>query len=447
MRLILILLLLIFNTPKASAFSSYADLVDELMPSVVNISTKKEVVEENEDIDNVMLNKELDSRESLGSGFFISSDGYILTNHHVINGAKEITIITNDNKQYTSKLIGSDKTSDLAVLKITPEGNKTTFQPIRFGNADKARIGDIVLTFGNPYGLGVSVSQGIISAKSRTIGFGEQQYIQTDASINQGNSGGPMFNIDGEVIGVNSAIFTTIGATGVGFSLPSNIANWVATQLIKNGKVKRGWLGLSVSYGIDKYTNKEGFVITEISEDASAYKEGLRVGDIITHYNDKPAGDLSDFTLLTETMDIGQAIRLKAISYGEEYKYVVRIQEMPSEKLKGIANKALQESIANYPKTDNENLFYVSEFGIKVKEASPKGIMIIKFDRTSPLRNKGINEGDIIIEVDRSDIYSVDNLLENIRNAIIDDFRPLSILVQNQSNTFYVSVELEPQND
>lgn len=446
MRLFYILIIFIFGIAEANALSTYADIVEELMPSVVNISTKKEVVEENEGIDNVMLNKELDSRESLGSGFFISSDGYILTNYHVIKGAKEVNVITNDNSLYTSKVIGTDKSSDLAVLKITPEDSAKSFASVKFGNADKSRIGDIVLTFGNPYGLGVSVSQGIISAKSRNIGLGEQQYIQTDASINQGNSGGPMFNIDGEVIGVNSAIFTTIGADGVGFSLPSNMANWVASQLIKNGKVKRGWLGLSVSHGIDKYTNKEGFVITEINEESNAYKEGLRVGDIITHYNDKPAGDLSDFIQLTETMDIGQAIRLKAISYGEEFKYVVRVQEMPKEELKGITNKALQESITKSNQT-GDDVFYVSELGITAKEARPRGIMIIKMDRLSPLKNKGIVVGDIILEIDRGDIYSVDNLLDGIRNAIVDDFRPISLLVQNQTNVFYASITLEPEND
>ena len=293
MRLLLIIICLL-SPLNANANNSYADLVDELMPSVVNISTEKDAVNRDEYIDNMMLNPNLKGREALGSGFFIRDDGHILTNAHVIYGAKKITVITNDDKSFDAKVVGTDKTSDLAVLKIE-NPNKEKFQPVKFGNADKSRIGDIVLTFGNPYGLGVSVSQGIISAKSRNIGLSEQQYIQTDAAINQGNSGGPMFDLNGEVIGVNSAIFRESGATGVGFSLPSNIANWISNQLIDNGKVKRGWIGLKVSNGIDRYTGKEGFVITEISEESNAYKEGLRVGDIIISYNDTPATDVAEF--------------------------------------------------------------------------------------------------------------------------------------------------------
>ena len=322
-----------------------------------------------------------------------------------------------------------------------------TFKTVSFGNAENARIGDIVLTFGNPYGLGVSVSQGIISAKSRNIGINNLQYLQTDASINQGNSGGPMFNIDGEVIGINTALFTIQGASGVGFSLPSNTANWIASQLIEKGKVKRGWIGMKVSNGIDKYTDKSGFVVTEINEESNAYKEGLRVGDIIIAYNDKIASDIDEFNLFTETMDIGQALRLKIISYGEEMKVIVRIQEMPAEELKVATSNALKEAALQSLEKEDSDAYYVSELGVTVKEADPRGLMIVKLDRQSALKGKGINKGDIILEADRSDIYSVDNLLENIRYAMIDDYRPISLLIQNEENAFYVTVELAAEND
>ncbi len=437
---------LLFLPNKVLGMTSYADLVDELMPTVVNISTIRETVSDNEDIDNVMLNPLLDGREALGSGFFVRDNGHILTNNHVIKGAQKITVITNSNKEYEAKVVGVDSVSDLAILKITPKDNET-FKIVKFGNADESRIGDIVLTFGNPFGLGVSVSQGIISAKSRNIGISEQQYIQTDAAINQGNSGGPMFNIDGEVIGVNSAIFTTKGASGVGFSLPSNTANWIANQLIETGKVKRGWLGLSVSNGIDQYTGGSGFVITEINEESNAYKEGLRVGDIITAYNDTKATDLNEFNRFTETMDVGQALHLKILSYGEEMRLVIRIQEMPNDALKNVTNKALEETNLRDITKDDGDAYYVSEFGITVREADPRGLMILKIDRRSLLKGKGISEGDIILEADRSDIYSVDNLLENIRNSIVDDYRPISLLIQTVDNTFYATVELVAEND
>lgn len=444
MRLLLFLLSL-FSACNTYAMTSYADLVDEVMPSVVNISTQKDIIEQNETADNMMINPNLTGRESLGSGFFIRTEGYILTNLHVIEGAKKITVITNNDKQYDAKIIGKDKPSDLAVLKI--EDKDVKFNAVKFGDANDARIGDIILAFGNPYGLGLSVSQGIISAKSRNIGIGEQQYIQTDAAINQGNSGGPLFNLDGEVIGVNSAIFKDIGANGVGFSLPSNIANWISNQLINTGHVKRGWIGMKVAIGIDKYTDKSGFVVTEIDENSHAFSEGIRVGDIITFYNDTPAVDLNDFIQFTETMEPGQALRLKTLSYGQETRNVIRVQEMPAEALKDITNKALIESKAYAQQQLGDDVFYISEFKIAVKEANPRGLLVVKLEKKSPLYGKGIEEGDIILEADRADVYSVDNLLDNIRNAIVDDYRPISLLVQGANNPFYVTVELEAEND
>ena len=435
----------IFIINNAYAMISYADIVDEVMPSVVNISTQREIISQDENTNNAMINPNLDGRESLGSGFFIRSEGYILTNLHVIDGAKKITVITNNDKHFEAKIIGKDEPSDLAVLKI--EDKDTKFKPVKFGNVDDARIGDKILAFGNPYGLGLSVSQGIISAKSRSIGIGEQQYIQTDAAINQGNSGGPLFNLDGEVIGVNSAIFKDIGANGVGFSLPSNIANWISNQLIDTGHVKRGWIGLKVAIGIDKYSDKSGFMVTEINESSNAYNEGIRVGDIIIAYNDKPANDLNEFIQFTETMEPGQALRLKTISYGEEIRNVVRVQEMPAETLKNITNKALIESKMYSEKQYGDDVFYISELKIAVKEAHPRGLAVVKLERKSPLYNKGIENGDIILEADRSDIYSVDNLLDNIRNAIVDDYRPISLFIQGANNTFYANIELEPEND
>lgn len=446
MRYFLFILSFLFCS-RAFAADSYADLVEKVMPSVVNISTEKTAVEEeSSETDNLMLVPDLSGRESLGSGFFIRNDGHILTNFHVIKDAKTITVVCNDGKVFDAKVAGVDKPSDLAVLKINGEKGEK-FSPVIFGNADDMRIGDIVLTFGNPYGLGISVSQGIISAKSRNIGLGEQQYMQTDAAINQGNSGGPMFNPDGEVVGINTAIFTAQGANGVGFALPSNIANWVSSQLLNSGKVKRGWTGITVSNGIDKYTDKAGFVITEINEESNAYKEGLRVGDIIIAYNDKKATDVDAFQLFTETLEPGQALRLKVISMGEEIRSVIRIQEMPVKALQSITNKALSDSARFYHQNADKDVFYVSELNIAVKEASPRGLTIVRLERKSPLYATGIKEGDVILEADSADIYSVDNLLESIRNAIVDDFRPISFFIQGIDNSFYVTAKVEQEND
>ena len=452
MRFSLILISCLLLSFQAKALDSYADLVEELMPSVVNISTEKTVIDTKEsNMDNVMIDPMLQGREALGSGFFIRNDGYILTNYHVIEGAKKITVLTNDNKSFEASIVGIDKPSDLAVLKVDnkteDKDNPLVFKSVIFGDAEQARIGDKILAFGNPYGLGVSVSSGIISAKSRNIGLGEQQYLQTDASINRGNSGGPMFNLNGEVIGVNAAIFTVHGASGVGFSLPSNIANWISSQIIETGKVRRGWLGFEIAYGFDKYTDKSGFVITAIDEESSAYKEGLRVGEIIIAYNDKPATDVSDFQRFTETMEPGQTLRLKTLSYGEEIRNVIRIQEMPEKELKNITNKALSESRKYYHEGNNEDVVYISELKIAVKEASPRGLAIVKIESQSPLQEKGISVGDIILEADRSEIYSAENLLESIRYAVFDDYRPLTLFIQGLDNTFYSTIELAREND
>lgn len=452
MRFSFILISCLLLSFQAKALDSYADLVEELMPSVVNISTEKTVIDTKEsNMDNVMIDPMLQGREALGSGFFIRSDGYILTNYHVIEGAKKITVLTNDNKSFEASIVGIDKPSDLAVLKVDnkteDKDNPLVFKSVIFGDAEQARIGDKILAFGNPYGLGVSVSSGIISAKSRNIGLGEQQYLQTDASINRGNSGGPMFNLNGEVIGVNAAIFTVHGASGVGFSLPSNIANWISSQIIETGKVRRGWLGFEIAYGFDKYTDKSGFVITAIDEESSAYKEGLRVGEIIIAYNDKPATDVSDFQRFTETMEPGQTLRLKTLSYGEEIRNVIRIQEMPEKELKNITNKALSESRKYYHEGNNEDVVYISELKIAVKEASPRGLAIVKIESQSPLQEKGISVGDIILEANRSEIYSAENLLESIRYAVFDDYRPLTLFIQGLDNTFYSTIELAREND
>ena len=447
MRILAVILCLLMTAPRAKAEQSYADLVEELMPSVVNISTEK-AVNKDDGIDNLMINPQLNGRESLGSGFFIRNDGHILTNFHVINGAKRITVTTNNGVTYEAKIKATDKTSDLAVLKINgKQGHEKDFVPAKFGDADKVRIGDIVLTFGNPYGLGISVSQGIISAKSRSIGLGEQQYIQTDAAINQGNSGGPMFDLNGKVIGVNSAIFTTQGASGVGFALPSNIATWISNQLLKNGKVRRGWVGMNFANGVDKYTGEDGFVITDIEESSNAYREGLRVGDIITAYNDRKADNLNAFIQFVEQLDLGQALRLTVLSGGMETRNVIRVQEMPQKTLKEVTNKALVENAKSLHQDEDNDVFYISELNIAVKEADPRGLKIIKLERVSPLYGKGIKEGDIILEADREDIYSPNNLLDSIDNAMANDMRPITLLIQSLNDVFYTDIEVKLEND
>ncbi len=433
-------------------FASYADLVEELIPSVVNISTTKEAngsdFDESKNIDNLMIEPQFEGREALGSGFFIRKEGYILTNKHVIDGAKAISVITENDITYDAKLVGVDSKTDIAVLKITSDSDKQFFSPVNFGNADTIRIGDNVLTFGNPYGLGVSVSTGIISAKSRNIGLNDQQYLQTDAAINQGNSGGPMFNIDGEVIGVNSAIFSSNGANGVGFSLPSNIANWVSNQIIKNGKVRRNWLGFQVAHGIDMATKEMGFLINEIDEQSMAYKEGLRVGHVIMEYNGKKAHDLYEFTKEVEQLDINDELILMLSYDGTSFTKRITAEELPITKLNDVAHKALIENKKYYNESKSlGSSHYIPEFKSFVIETETKGLEITKIERGSIFYDKGIKVGDIIIEIDRAEMYSINNLFDILTNLQFTDYKPLTLLVQSDINIFYVTIQLEPSDD
>ena len=279
---------------------SFADLAEGLLPSVVNISTTHDKSEETDDVSDIdnniettvesIFNAPKTNRISLGSGFIISEDGYIITNHHVIDKAKSISVTLSDNSSAEARLIGGDSKTDTALIKIdTPKKLKA----VKFGDSDKIRIGDWILAIGNPFGLGGSVTAGIVSAKSRDIESGPyDSFIQTDASINQGSSGGPMFNMNGEVIGINTAIFSTNGGSmGIGFAIPVNLVDFVIKQLKESGEVKRGWIGIKMQpYDADTAqslgaTENGGVIISSVSENSSAARAGIQAGDIILKFD------------------------------------------------------------------------------------------------------------------------------------------------------------------
>ena len=268
---------------------SFADLAERLMPSVVNISTTQTVVTKNnpfqgfkfppgspfEDMFKEFGTPQTRKASALGSGFIINTKGIVITNNHVIEGAEDILVRVN-NKEYKAKVIGADPLSDIAVLEIK---SKEKFTPVKFGNSDKARIGDWVIAIGNPFGLGGTVTSGIISARNRSIGLARyEDYIQTDASINQGNSGGPLFDMNGDVIGINTAILGQSGSIGIGFSIPSNSAKKVINQLIKYGETKRGWLGVRIQVvteeiaNIEKLDTARGALVASVADNSPSDK-------------------------------------------------------------------------------------------------------------------------------------------------------------------------------
>ena len=275
-----------FSANAQNVPNSFADLAEKLMPSVVNISTTQTVVARSnpfpfefppgspfEDMFKEFGTPQERKASALGSGFIIDEKGIVITNNHVIKGAEDILVRFNDDKEYSAKIIGSDPLSDIAVLQIVSDDK---FIPVKFGNSDKARIGDWVIAIGNPFGLGGTVTAGIISARNRSIGLTRyEDYIQTDASINQGNSGGPLFDMDGNVIGINTAILGQSGSIGIGFAIPSNSAELVIDQLIEFGETKRGWLGVRIQQVTKEIADAEqlgvprGALVSSVSQGLS----------------------------------------------------------------------------------------------------------------------------------------------------------------------------------
>ena len=298
--------------------ASFADLAEKLMPSVVNISTTTTITTKTnpfpfqfppgspfEDMFKDFGTPQERKTSALGSGFIISEDGIVITNNHVIQGAEDIFIRTNENKEYKAKILGTDPLSDVAVLQIITDDK---FETVKFGNSDTARIGDWVIAIGNPFGLGGTVTAGIVSARNRNIGMARyEDFIQTDASINSGNSGGPLFNMKGEVVGINTAILGQSGSIGIGFAIPSNSAKLVINQLLEFGETKRGWLGVRIQTvtkeiaDVEKLKKARGALVASVAPGSPSDKAGIKDGDIILEFDGKKINEMQavSYTHLT----------------------------------------------------------------------------------------------------------------------------------------------------
>jgi len=308
---------------------SFADLAERLMPSVVNISTTTTVITNTNPFKNFQfppgspfedMFKEFGTPQkrkssALGSGFIIDAKGIVITNNHVIQGAEDIVVRVGGDKEYKAKIIGADPLSDIAVLQIE---SKEKFIPVKFGDSDKARIGDWVIAIGNPFGLGGTVTAGIISARNRSIGLSRyEDYIQTDASINQGNSGGPLFDMDGNVIGINTAILGQSGSIGIGFSIPSNSAEKVIGQLIEFGETKRGWLGVRIQVvtqeiaDVEKLSEPSGALVASVAKKSPSEKAGIKAGDIILEFNGIKIKEMSELPKIVAQTEVGKIVEVK----------------------------------------------------------------------------------------------------------------------------------------
>jgi serine protease Do len=357
---------------------------------------------------------------SRGSGFFISSDGYLITNNHVVENAERVNLRTLDNEEFTAKVIGTDPETDLALLKA----DKKEFSFVGLGNSDQCRPGEWVLAIGNPLGFEHTVTAGIISAKGRQLLGGPryQNFIQTDAAINPGNSGGPLVNMQGEVIGINAMISTTTGGSiGIGFAIPSSLAKKVIQQLKEKGRVVRGYLGVRGIYPVDEQTAKsmkldvkQGALIQKVEPGTPADKAGMKPYDVIVEIDGEPVKDPSDLSFKIADIPPGTTVNIKVLRKGGEEKILkVKIAELESE-----------EEPAAAPETSKD-------LGLELREMSPRlasrygykteeGLIIVEIDQSSEAYRKGIRQGDIILEVNQEKIQSLkdwENILKKTKSG------------------------------
>jgi len=463
----LIIILLSFPTSytySKTVPSSFADLAEKLMPSVVNISSTQTVKTTSnpfpfqfppgspfEDMFKEFYRPTERKATALGSGFIIDKKGIVVTNNHVIEGAEDIIVSVNGSTEYKAKVIGKDPYMDIAVLKIESEKK---FIPVSFGDSDKARIGDWVIAIGNPYGFGGTVTSGIISSRNRDIGLTRyDDFIQTDASINIGNSGGPLFNLDGEVIGINTAIIAPgqSGSIGIGFAIPSNSASNVISQLIEFGETKRGWLGVRIQEvtkeiaEVEKLEKPEGALVASISENSPANKAGIKAGDIILEFDGKRVDTMRTLPKLVAQSKVGKRVKLKIWRNQKLISKNVLLGRLESSKEFKAENK-IDPDTSKYIKIESLKISIrdLNKDDISRREL-PKnttGVVITKISEGSPLMFVAVN--DIIVELQKKKVINSNQFSNLVREIISSDEKTLYLAIYNSSNQrSYITVKLK----
>lgn len=457
--------------------ASFADMAERLLPAVVNIATTQQVPPDRRrgDVPQPPPGSPLEDLfrdffgdrgnrpdrprrgTSLGSGFVIDPTGYIVTNNHVIDGADEITVLLHDDTQLKAKLVARDSKVDIAVLKVEPP-NRKPMPFVKFGDSDKSRIGDWVIAIGNPFGLGGTVTAGIVSARSRDIGGQYDDYIQTDAAINKGNSGGPLFNMDGDVIGINTAIYSPTGTSlGIGFSIPSNMASPLVSQLREFGRVRRGWIGVQIqsisedmaeSFGLDK---PRGALIAGVTPNGPAEKSGLKQRDVVLSFDGKDVPDSKKLPRIVADSKVGETVDVIVMRGGKRQTLKLKVGELEdSDKQQAAAKggKGPAPKEAEPPGT-------IDPFGITVArltdtlrekhglQNAQKGVVVVKVAEGSPAAEKGIKVGDLILEVAQTEVSSPTEVQNKVKELQDQKKKAAVLLVESKGDPRFVALRFQ----
>jgi len=463
--LLTITLLLNFsvNSNSQSFPGSFADLAERLMPSVVNISTTQTITTNNnpfpfefppgspfEDMFKEFGTPKERKSSALGSGFIIDEKGLVITNNHVISGAEDIVVRVNGDEEYKAKVVGADPLSDIAVLELI---TKDKFIPVKFGNSDEARIGDWVIAIGNPFGLGGTVTSGIISARNRSIGLSRyEDYIQTDASINQGNSGGPLFDMNGDVIGINTAILGKGGSIGIGFSIPSNSAKKVVSQLIEFGETKRGWLGVRIQIvteeiaEVEKLDEPRGALVASVAEMSPSDKAGIKAGDIILEFNGTKINEMKELPIIVAQTEVGKTVDVKIWRNKKEINKKIKLGRLETSSDFREEKKETKEETPEISEIKSLKIIarQLNQKDIEQRNLPNQttGLVITNISKDSPVNY--LNVGDIIVEAQKKKIRSIKDLEEIVDRALKSNQKTILIVIyNNQNQRRYIGVKLD----
>ena len=454
----------------AKAHESFSELAAALTPSVVNISTTMVVDGQGNNFPTFPEGSPFEDfleefrdrggqrrSQALGSGFIVDKSGIIVTNNHVIESADEIRVTLSNDKTFDAELLGRDPKTDIAVLKINPEGEPLT--AVSFGDSDTLDVGDWVVAIGNPFGLGGTVTAGIVSARGRDIGSGPyDDFIQTDASINRGNSGGPLFNLDGEVIGINTAIFSQSGGSvGIGFAIASNLATNVVDQLEQFGRTKRGWLGVFIqeitpdiadSLGLE---TESGALVSSVHPEGPAQAAGVETGDIVVEFDGKTIEDMRSLPRIVAETTIGKEVKVKVIRDGREKILSVTLGELEQAEENGLLG-------GNAPPVERSHSFASLGFTIDPLNAASRekfnlpeeangapltGVVVTEVVEGSPAAERGLEPGDVIRRINQKPIARIADLIDGVNEVRDQEKSSFLLLVRRGDRERFVAMPVE----